>query len=169
MKVNIELDQASLQRLQQKCRPDLYAAALHDVMKKAATMGEPVMEKAIQGGTEMAMQSIGAVAYRDEARVYSVIPFARGMSIEEGRRPGDAPGLVATARWLTGRRYMTARRLDELPRDVVNDARAAQKAIRASGARGKQYLKQTREFLRGQLPAFMNDMARRIEQKWRAN
>lgn len=167
MRVNVEIDQASFQQLQRKLTPEEYDAVIRDIMSRAAGQGEPYMREAIRGGTEYAMQSIGSRAWPLEARVYSAMAAARGASIEEGRRPGDDPGIMPIARWVSGRRHLTGRRLRELDRGLQEQTLQARAAIIQSGARAKRFIRRTHEHLRQQLPAMLSDAARQIEERFR--
>jgi chromosome condensin MukBEF complex kleisin-like MukF subunit len=163
VKLTIEVDQAQLQRIKNNLGPDLYTAALHDLMTEAGETGARTAESAIDGGTGIAVRSIMADIKPVSAEVFSVMSRrSRIMSIEEGRSPGETIPLLAAVNWLRG----SISRRESVSRQEWEQAKAVQQAIRAGGARAKKFLAKTREVVSQKLPGMLNGMARKIEGKW---
>lgn len=163
MKVTMELDQAQLQRIKDNLGPNLYTAALQDLMNEAGETGARTAESAIDGGTGIAVRSITATIAPVSAEVYSVMSRrSRIMSIEHGRSPGETIPLLAAVNWLRG----SITRRESVSRDMWEQAKAVQRAIRSGGARGKGFLAKTREVVAAKLPDMLQNMARGIERKW---
>ncbi len=166
--MRIDVDQKQLQDIIKKASPELIKIPLEDLMKEVIIVGEPIAREGIRGGTETAIISIGAKARSTSAQVYTAIAKDRAMSIEEGRPPGQPPSLLSVARWTTKRRYLTSRRLSELSKYEQAQVREAQDAIRTGGAKGKFFLKSTKEVIEKAMPGFLRDFAKKIEGRWKA-
>ena len=138
---------------------------LYMLLKDTTDVGKAAAEEAIDGGTGVAVRSIGARIDPMYAEVYSNIARERAESIHEGRPPGKPPSLVALARWHTG--STRVRSLGELTRDRIAEVRATQQAIRAGGAKGKQFLQRARERMQDELPRLLGDMARRVQEAFK--
>ncbi len=164
--MTVELNQKQLQEILRKTDPALVREPLADFMKDASHKGHIVARHNLAGGLQMAKISMRTEAQPLSARVYSVMPQARALSIEEGRPPGQPPSLLQAARWTTGRRHLTGRRLSELSRDEMETAQAVREAIRRSGARGKHYLLGAKKAIQQDLPALLGVVVQKIESRF---
>ena len=75
-------------------------------MEEAGHIGREAMESAIDGGIGIAVKSINLNVQRTNALVFSALPRARGLSIDQGRKPGEDPPVLQIARW-----HMKTRRI----------------------------------------------------------
>ena len=161
--INVEISQAQLREILQKTHPAIVREPLADFMKTASVKGMMVAKHNISGGLQMAKISIRTDVEPLSARVYSVMPQERALSIEEGRRPGDAPSLLQAARWVHGRRHLTRRRMAELTRDELATAVGVVQSIQQSGARGKHYLMGAKKSIQRDLPRLLGEIVQKIE------
>ena len=147
--------------------PKLVGEPLKELLKEASKVGKAVARHKLSGGTEQAKISIRTEVKPLVATVFSVMPQARAMSIEEGRRPGETASFTQLARWVTKRRYLTSRRLSELSPGERAQVEAVQEAIRAGGSKAKAFIAGAAEAVRKDLPELLNKMARRVEERWK--
>lgn len=145
--------------------PKLVREPVKEMLTEAVKIGQNAAVKAISGGTGLAERSIGRTVWSRvlEGRVYTRIKYARAISIEEGRPPGEPPSLMAIAMWMKGIPY---RRDLILTREESSRAFKIQEAIRLYGARGKGYLKAAEEAVEEELPRLKQIVADRFSQLW---
>lgn len=167
MSVEVQVDPESLQKIINKLGPELYEQAVKKMMNIAAHEGRHSMMNSVRGGTQLAVKTIHEKATPMSAEVYSIMQTPTGMKIEEGRKPGDAPSLIQVARWKTGRGNLTSRRLSEFSRGEIEEFKNIQAAIRAKGSKAKRYLQNTKEKFTQNLPSYLSDVVREIQEKWR--
>ncbi|MFA7462333.1 MAG: hypothetical protein WCY59_04210 [Anaerovoracaceae bacterium] len=148
--------------------PQLVKEPLKELLKDASDIGKAVARHNLSGGTEQAKISMTAEVKPMEAVVYSKMAEARAKSIEEGRSPGETAPFTQLARWVTGRRYLTARRLSELTKDERAQVEAVQAAIKAGGSRAKKFIAGAAEAVKKDLPKLFNVMARKVEARWKS-
>ena len=164
--INIEIDQKQLQDILKKADPAIVKIHIAELMKDAGYLGRAVAMKNLTGGFEQAKTTIRFDSTPMTAKVYSVMPNVRTLSIEEGRKPGEAVPYMQLARWSTRRRYLTQRRLSELSRDERARIESAREAILSSGTKPKHFLAGAREAILQKLPDMLNKIAKKIESGW---
>jgi hypothetical protein len=166
MTIKVEIDQAQLREILKKADPAHIKEDMHQLMKDAGHHGNTVAKQKIKGGTEQAGISMRFDVQPLEAKVYSVMPPARALSIEEGRRPGEDVPYMQAARHVTGRRYMTRRRLPELSKDEREQIDRFRGAVKAAGAKGKAFIDGAREAVEKDMPKMLAKVASKIEGRW---
>ena len=133
------------------------------MMKEAADLGHSVAQHNIQGGLQQAGISIRSDVQPLTAKVYSVMPQSRAMSIEQGRSPGEEPPYMQIARWTLGNRYLTQRRLPELTKGERAQIATVQGAIKRQGVKGKKFIAGAAAAVKKELPQLLNAAAKKIE------
>lgn len=148
-----------LEELQAKLRdPRLIGDPFKELLKDASQTGQEAAERGIDGGTGIAVRTINRFVDPTSAKVTTVLPRARAMSIEKGRPPGEEVPVRALVRWLSGNPYK--RSADRAELELAYQARAA---IKQHGAKGKRFMQQARQAVADTLPRLLGRMARRIE------
>lgn len=146
--------------------PALIGDPLHELMEDAGHIGREAMESAIDGGIGIAVESINLNVQRTNALVFSVLPLARGLSIDQGRKPGEDPPALQIARW-----YMKTRRLRSMggltkgQRETIFEIWGR---IKAKGTSGKHFLQKTKNELEDAMPRLVDEMAEKVEERWEA-
>jgi hypothetical protein len=167
-KVTIDIDQKQIAELLKKADPEKVKPMLAQLMKDAGHHGRGVAIHNISGGTQQAGISMRFDVTPTTAKVYSVMPPERAMSIEEGRKPGEEPPLLQIARWVTCRRYLSQRRLSSLSSEERATTLRVREKIRASGTAGKKFIAGAHEVLKKDLPGMLKEIARSLESMWRS-
>ena len=162
--MDVQIDQKQLQEILKSADPSLVKKEMDQLMKDAGHKGRTIAMEHLKGGTEQAGYSMRFDAEPLTAKVYSVMPSHRAMSIEEGRRPGEEAPFMQIARWHTGRRYMTSRR--QMDREDIEATREIQDAIRMGGAKGKGFIRGAAEKLQKELPELINVLVKKIESRF---
>ncbi len=161
--ISVEIDQQQLQDILKKADPAILQQPLKDMLDDAAHLGEIAARHNLAGGLEQAKFTMRSEVRPMEAKVYSLMPVARAMSIEEGRPPGEEPPFMQIARWSTGRRYLTSRGVAEMSRDEQNQIREIQQAIMQSGAKGKSFIMGAKAAVQRDFPKLLGAVAKKIE------
>ena len=151
-----DLDIVGLKQLQARLGPDLAVKALRGFAARAVRTGKRTATKAIDGGSGTATQSIVARFNAREGEIFvkSMMPLSRGLSIDEGRAPGDPPSLGHLINW----------------KDAVghpDSAREIRKEISARGVKGKRFLGKVVEQWEQSLGRWLEEAAQRIEKKFK--
>jgi len=154
MKTEIKVE--GLEELQRRFTdPALLHDPLQALLKEAETMGRRQAESAIDGGTGIAVRSIGGEVMETSARIYSAMPRARAVSIEKGRPPGESMSSLVPqlTRWGKSVGH-------PLPgREIAQE-------VQATGTRGKRFLRAAKDMIKQNMPGMVAKMARNIEAKW---
>ena len=164
--INIEIDQKQLQKILQKADPQAVKKEMAELMKDAGHYGRAAAMHNLSGGSEQAKISMRFDAEPLSARVYSVMPQARVLSIEEGRKPGAEVPYMQAARHVTGRRYLTQRRLSELSDGDREQIERFLVSVRSSGAKGKRFIAGAKAAVLKDIPGMLTKVARNIEGRW---
>ncbi len=136
--------------------PELVRGALRILGSRASRTGGRTAKKALDGGGGGATQSIVAKFVPMEGMVFvkSMMSRERGMSIEEGRLPGNPPSLGPVISW----------------KELVGhpeSGREIRAELSAKGVRGKRFLEQAMEQWQLSLPRWLGEAARRIEKRFK--
>ena len=107
------------------------------------------------------------------ARVYSAMPKARAVAIEEGR-PAHSPEIIETFlpsfrdADLSAPAFITAGQIYRWKKKVgyPGTLRQLMREIERSGVAGKRFMGKAREKIEGELPRLLNKMSRRVEEKF---
>jgi hypothetical protein len=161
--MSVEVDAAQLREILVSLDPKMYSKEITGMMHEAKNIGQPVMEKSIDGGLGIAVRSIGAKATPLSAEIYSTMNPKTGMLIEQGRSPGNPMSLLAAIRWVTGHK---ASRLKGYSEDEIQQGYAVMEAVRAGGSKGKFYLKATFEVLEKAVPKMLKNLGDKIAARW---
>jgi hypothetical protein len=164
--ITVQIDQAQLKEILKKADPAHIKEDMKALMKDAGHHGHAVAKEKIKGGSEQAGISMRFDVEPMSAKIYSVMPPARALSIEEGRRPGEDVPYMQAARYVTGRRYLTQRRLNELSKDDKESISRFRGAVKAMGAKGKAFIDGAREAVEKDMPAMLAKVAAKIESRW---
>lgn len=164
--INIKIDQAQLKEILKKADPAHIKKDMKSLMQEAGHHGYAIAKQKIKGGTEQAGISLRFDATPMEAKIYSVMPPARAMSIEEGRKPGEIIPYMQAARHVTGRRYLTQRRLKELSKEERAQVQAFINLVKTTGAKGKAFLAGAKEAVEKDMPRMLGKLAAKIERRW---
>ncbi len=136
--------------------PNLIGQPLLELLEDAANVGRDTAEKGIDGGTGIAVRSIGMNVQARSALVYTAMPQARAMSIEKGR-PSGVPiedMLAQLIRW----------------RDAVGHPDLGihiALGVRQRGVKGRFFMAAAREKVAGDLPRLVSGMAKKVENIWK--
>ncbi len=114
-------------------------------------------------GLDMAHHSIKSRYRGKQGIIFSMMPVYRALSIEEGRRPGEEVPFMQLARWLRGDRYLTGRRIGDLPREEVMQVFEVQSRVRTAGVRGIGFMAAAAEAIRKKARGEVRGMARTLE------
>lgn len=149
------------------------AATSANAEKEADAMIKTLIKKGyntsrnlIRGGLSMAQISIRYKVSKNEGEIYTLMEKTRAQSIEEGHRPGQKPLYMRIARWVTGRRTLTARRLPELSWQERKNIEAVQKRLEITGSKGKGYISGSVEVIEKEVESKIKKLAIDIENKW---
>ena len=167
---NVRVTFEGAERLQQRLKdPRVIRGPLLELLGEATQIAEDAARAAIKGGTEYAMQSINSMVQPLAlyGKVSTMMPKVRALSIEQGRPPGQAPTLLAIARWITGRRYLSGYRLETLTKNERAAVVKAQKAIDERGARAKRFIGTARDKVKAEMPRLVAEMAADVEEMFR--
>jgi len=140
--------------------PNLARAAVVDLVRKGAEIGEATAIENIKGGTGVAVYSIQHKVWprTKRARVYTLIREPRAKQIEKGRKRNNPPSLLQAFRWLVGE--VTSRRMLG---EEFRESLAIQKAIRDKGSRGRGYIQAARRAVERALPRLSQEALDSIE------
>lgn len=135
--------------------PRLLGAPLANFFDEASAKGRKAAELAIDGGLGIAVRTINRHIYPKEARVYSILPQAKAMSIEAGRQPGVSPEdiLAQIIHWKEAVGH---------PDPAITIA----KEISRKGSKGKHFIQKAREAVAEALPRLIEEMGGEIEKNW---
>lgn len=162
--IEIVIDQKRLDEIIGKLDPAVVKGYLRDLIKEAAQIGEREARALVIGkqdeGDAQAHYSIRADAQPLSAKIYSVMPEARALSIETGRKPGEQVPFMQLVRWTRGR-YATSRNITPELREQVLDVAAK---IKARGTEGLFFIKGAAEEVEANLPRLLDRMAKEIEE-----
>lgn len=166
--VTVQIDQKQLDEILRKADPAKVKKHTERLVQYAGHHGRGVAMHNISGGTEQAKISIRSdyTASDMSAKVHSVMPPHRAMSIEVGRKPGEVPPYLQIARWVTGRRYMQTRHAAALSREQKAEIERVIQAIKAGGSKPKRFISGAHEAIKKDLPKALNEMAKEIESEW---
>ena len=165
--INIEIDQKQLQEIIKKADPSRVKEPLAGLIKEASGLGYAVATHNLKGGLQIARITMRTKVQPMEAKVFSVMPIVRALSIEEGRKPGEIVPYLQAVRYVTGRRYLTRRRISEgLPEADHKAARKLQEAVRVHGAKGKAFIAGAAAAINRDMPRLLNVVAKKIESGW---
>lgn len=153
---NITVEVVGIEDLQAKLSdPHLVGGPLATLLDEASAIGRKAAELGIDGGLGIAVRSINRYIYPKEARVYTVLPEARAMSIEAGRSPGVPPRdiLAQIIRWKESVGH---------PDPAITIA----KEISSRGSKGKHFIQKAREAVAKELPQLVQKLGGHIEKRW---
>ena len=154
---NITIEVEGIEELQVRLSdPRLVGEPLAALLDEVSAVGRKAAELGIDGGLGIAVRSINRYIYPKEARVYTVLPEARAMSIEVGRSPGVPPRdiLPQIIRWKEAVGH---------PDPAITIA----KEISSRGSKGKHFIQKAKEAVVKELPQLVQKLGGRIEKKWR--
>ncbi len=114
-------------------------------------------------GTDMAHISIQRRYSGMEGKVLTMMSYERALSIEEGRRPGEEIPFMQAARWITGNRYLTGRRIKDLSEDQIRQVYEVQSSARSTGTRGIKYMEAASNAIRQKATGTIRTLARTLE------
>jgi len=147
--------------------PSLVEKAVEEgIIKPSAISARNEMITRLAGGTGQAKISTQADVEPLMAKVYSAMPQARSMSIEEGRKSGERPPVLQIARWYTGRRHLTGRRLSDLSKSEQRTIDDIRESIKGRGTKGKKFVGGSADKVRADMPKMIAVTALQIEQNW---
>lgn len=146
--------------------PNLIEGAVEELISSSAKVARNEMITRLTGGTGQAQISTQAKVAPLTARVFSAMPKIRALSIEEGRKPGEMPPVLQIARWHTGQRHMTSRRLSELSENEQETIDAIRVSIKSKGTKGKKFIEGSADKAKQELPKLTVKAALKIEQNW---
>ncbi len=170
MSMQIDLDRQKLQEILDKIPPSKINLMLEEMVKQMASTGRRISMALLKPadpakGTDFAPKSMRYDVQGTTAKVYSIMPERRAMSIEAGRHPGEEVSLLAAARWLDGAQYLTSSRLADR-RDLRDEAYRVRAAIKQTGVKGKRFIAGAWDKIQQEMPDRMERMAKTIERKW---
>ncbi len=126
------------------------------LIKELTKEGEQAAVAQLRGkGTDMAHISIKSRYHGMEGMVFTMMPIQRALSIEEGRKPGEEIPFMQAARWVTGNRYLTGRRIRDLSEEQIRQVYAVQSSARTTGTRGVKYMAAAVAAIRGKVAAII--------------
>lgn len=168
MKMDITIDRKKLEKILKNADPAKVKSHTEKMIKYAGHHGYAVAKKNISGGSEQAKISIrfDYTVSDMTAKVHSVMPAARAMSIEEGRKPGENLSYLQIARWVTGRRYMQTRHAASLTREQKAQIESVIESIRSRGTQGKKFISGAHEAVNRDMPKILDALANKIESEW---
>lgn len=146
--------------------PDLVGGVVEEIVKESAKTARSEMITRLVGGTQQAKISTQAKVKPLTAEVYSAMPQARSLSIEEGRKPGETPPVLQIARWYTGRRYLTSRKMSEISKSEQKKIDEIRESIKAKGTKGKKFIEGSAEKAKQEIPKLTAKAAYKIERNW---
>lgn len=143
-----------IEELQRKLRdPRMIQEPLRELLDEASALGQRVATDAIEGGRGLAVRSMGRHVDPLSAKVYTMLPRPRALSIEKGRRPG------------VSRREILAQIISWA--EAVGHPKSAYEIvaeIKERGTKGKRFMEQARAAVAETLPRLVARMARRVEE-----
>lgn len=150
--------------------PDLVDQAMDELVESTGKTARSEMIKRLSGGTEQAKISTQmdypVMGKPLTAKVYSAMPQARSLSIEEGRKSGETVPVIQVARWYKGAKYLTSRRLPDLSESEKETILKIRDSIKAKGVKGKKFIEGSADKAREELPRLTAKAARKIEKYW---
>lgn len=166
MAIQLEVEMAGQEKLIDKLSdPAVIAGPLKDLLEEASAIGRKTAELGIDGGTGIAVRSIGAELKPLSARVFTAMAEPRASSIEKGRPPGDN-------RWTSDRQMQNWVKANQVGRygrtgteqDLVGTAFVIAREIRRRGVKGRFFMQAAREKVQSELPRLLSEMATKIQQ-----
>ncbi len=150
--------------------PNLVDQAMDELVMLAGKTARSEMIGRLAGGTQQAKISTQMdypiMGKPLTAKVYSAMPQARSLSIEEGRKVGEMPPVIQIARWYTGRRHLTRRKMPELPESEQKKIDEIRESIKSKGTTGKKFIEGSADKAREELPRLTVKAVRNIEEYW---
>jgi len=143
-----------IEELQAKLRdPRMLQKPLKELLTEGASIGRKASEMAIDGGTGIAVRSIGATVYPTQARVWTALPKARAQSIDVGRKVGERVPLGQLIRWKEAE-------------GIGASAVELQQQIKRRGTKGKRFIEAAKEAVNNAMPRLMKEMSDKIARWW---
>lgn len=149
----VKVEITGLAELRSKLKdPSRIQHPLYMLLKDATNIGKKTAWEAIDGGAGIAVRSISARIDPTSALIYTMLPQARALSIEEGRQPGIRPQSIlgSIIRWVQ------SMRIRKTGIEVAVE-------IHDKGAKGKHYMAAAAEKVRGEMPRLVAEMAERLK------
>jgi len=143
--------------------PRLAIIPMHAMLEEAAVIGERAAQKAIDGGTGIAVRSINHRTWSRTltARVYTMIAKKRALDIDRGRKPGNRASLDEIASWHFQTPFRRHWRSTPEERSIIAQK---WKAIRTKGTKGKKYILAAREDIEQHMPRLQKRAMQRLEE-----
>lgn len=152
--------------------PALIGAPLTEVLEEASKLGSKTAVNNIDGGRGIAVHSIGYEVQPLAARVFSAMPRARALNIEQGRPIGTPEKELAWLDWSErppvwkGPLARWAKSEGHVDLTAGSSPVAAIiRAVSTQGVKGKRFLGQAREAMKNALPRLLSKMARQVEER----
>ena len=151
MSLDIELKGAEELKLKLD-DPGIGPALQEYVLEPAASLGVKTAVTGVDGGRNIAVRSIHKEVQPMMARVYTAMPKARAMSIEEGRKSGE---------WVPSKSI-------EMWANAVGAAGpyVIKQEIHDQGVKGRRFMAKAKEAIENALPGFLSNMGKAIEGKF---
>ncbi len=169
--ITVDIDQKQLQEILRKADPAMVTKEIDKLIKDTAHRAQISATSDLRGGTEQAGHSMHIKVWPLGAVVASSMPKARALSIEEGRKPGETAPYMQIARWATGRRYLTRRRVAEMAHAEKAELDAQTlpviDAIKSSGVKGKWFMRGAKESALHYVQEKIQAIAQNIEGRWK--
>ncbi len=147
--------------------PGLVRDPLRDMLKGGIAIGKrSVLQTLGDRGTGLARQTMRTSVRGMEGRVYSMMSDARLASMHRGRPAGTRLPYEVVARWVTGRPYLTRRRMADLTRAEWGRIMEAWHAIESGGAKAVTFFPEARQAIEHALPGLVARAEAKIRERW---
>lgn len=152
---DMTLEIVGMERLQKKLNdPGLILAPLGEMLQEAGRTGQQLAVQGIDGGTGVAVRSINFEAGPTSMRLFSAMPRARALNIDEGRPPNDPMlSLGPIIKW----------------RDAVAHPDLGIvifRELRRRGVRGRFFMAAAKNGIQERLPQWLQALGTRINRRW---
>jgi len=149
--------------------PGLVRDAQRYILKGGVAIGKRTAMESLKGrGTGLAKQTVRTSVRAMEGRVYSMMSDARLESMHKGRAAGTQLPYEMVARWVTGRPYLTRRRMASLSKAEWSLIMEAWHAIQSGGAKAVAFFPEAQQAIEHALPGLISRAAARIQEKFNA-
>ena len=147
--------------------PSLVREPLRDMLRGGVAIGKRSVLKTLgDRGTMLASRSMRTSVRGMEGRVYSMMSDARLASMHQGRPAGTRLPYEMVARWVTGRPYLTRRRMADLTRAEWSRIMEAWHAIEDGGAKAVSFFPEAQQAIESALPKLISRAEAKIRERW---
>ncbi len=174
MEISLKVELKGQEELRAKLSdPTIVAGPLKDLLVEASDIAVETGKAKLESGfgtSTWGVRGVGAAPLsmvssikRFEARVKSLMPPPRALSIETGRPAGEQASIKQLARWVEAKGIG---KLSARGEPLMGTVYAIVWHIKQRGVKGRFFMQAARDKVQGELPRLLNEMGTKIKEKF---